>query len=83
MPTAIEPGRSLWPMRATCSAKKAWGTLTMTPAPSPVLPSASTAPRCQTALSAAMASSTTSRRGLPSMAQTRPTPQASRSEAGS
>ena len=70
-------------MRTTCSAKKAWGTLTMTPAPSPVLPSASTAPRCQTAFSAAMASSTTSRRGLPSMAQMKPVPQASFSDAGS
>ena len=83
MPTAIGPGRSVWPMRQTCSAKKAWGTLTITPAPSPVLPSASTAPRCQTAFSAAMASSTTSRRGLPSMAQTRPTPHASCSDAAS
>ena len=83
MPTAIGPGRRVWPMRQTCSAKKAWGTLTITPAPSPVLPSASTAPRGQTALSAAMASSTTSRRGLPSMAHTKPVPQASCSEAGS
>ena len=83
MPTAMGPVRSLWPKRATCSAKKAWGTETITPAPSPVLPSASMAPRCQTAFSAVMASSTTSRRGLPSMAQTRPVPQASRSDAGS
>jgi hypothetical protein len=56
---------------------------TRTPAPSPVLPSASTAPRCQRAFRALIASSTTSRRGLPSMAQTRPTPQASRSVEGS
>ena len=47
------------------------------PAPSPVLPSASTAPRCQTAFSASMPACTTSRRGLPSSAATRPTPQAS------
>ena len=53
------------------------------PAPSPVLPSASTAPRCQTAFKASTPINTTSRRGLPSIAAMRPTPQASPSSAGS
>jgi hypothetical protein len=53
------------------------------PAPSPVLPSASTAPRCQTAFSASMPFSTTWRDGLPSIETTKPTPQASCSSAGS
>src|ERR1043166_4479010 len=53
------------------------------PAPSPVLPSASTAPRCQTAFSAAIAASTTWRRGWPSRAAMTPTPQASCSSRGS
>ena len=59
------------------------GSSIMTPAPSPDRPSASTAPRWATAFSDLMAISTISRRGLPSMAQTRPTPQASRSDDGS
>ena len=54
-----------------------------TPAPSPDRPSGSTAPRWATAFRLRIAYSTTSRRGLPSMEQTRPTPQASRSEARS
>ena len=45
------------------------------PAPSPVLPSASTAPRCQIALSVLIPASTTRRDGLPSIDTTRPTPQ--------
>src|SRR6056297_646032 len=45
------------------------------PAPSPVLPSASTAPRCQIALSASIPACTTLRDGVPSMLTTRPTPQ--------
>ena len=42
----------------------------------------STAPRCQTALRASMASSTISRRASPFMSAIRPTPQASRSSSG-
>ncbi len=59
------------------SAKKSCGISIWMPAPSPVLPSASTAPRCHTAFSAAMPACTTSRRFLPSRAAIRPTPQAS------
>ena len=44
------------------------------PAPSPVLPSASTAPRCQTAFNAAMPFSTTLRLALPLIDTTKPTP---------
>ena len=40
--------------RRPASRKKSCGASTRMPAPSPVLPSASTAPRCQTAFSAAM-----------------------------
>jgi hypothetical protein len=46
------------------------------------LPSASTAPRCQTARSASIAASTTRREALPSVAATMPTPQASDSMIG-
>src|SRR5690606_20566049 len=53
------------------------------PQPSPVLPSASTAPRCHTAFSASMPATTTAREGLPSIAATNPTPQLSFSSAGS
>ena len=52
------------------------------PAPSPVLPSASTAPRCQIAFSALIPFSTTCRRGLPSIATTSPTPQEACSSSG-
>src|SRR6056297_412046 len=44
------------------------------PAPSPVFPSASTAPRCQIALSAVIPASTTLRLGLPLTDTTSPTP---------
>src|SRR5690349_3566614 len=52
------------------------------PAPSPVLPSASTAPRCHTAFSASIADWTTLRDATPSVAATRPTPHASPSNSG-
>jgi hypothetical protein len=81
MPTAMRCIASRRPL--ICSLKKSCGIWMWMPAPSPVLPSASTAPRCQTAFSASMPLSTTSRRGLPSIATTQPTPQASRSSAGS
>ena len=55
MPTPSLPGRSIWPARRIWSWKKSCGICTWMPAPSPVLPSASTAPRCQTAFSAAIA----------------------------
>jgi hypothetical protein len=45
------------------------------PAPSPVLPSASTAPRCQIACNALIPASTTPRDGVPSIDTTSPTPQ--------
>ena len=64
MPTAMRPGRSRSPPRCTTSAKKSCGISMWMPAPSPVLPSASTAPRCQTAFSASMPACTTWRRGL-------------------
>src|SRR6056297_2899695 len=51
------------------------GICTWMPAPSPVFPSASTAPRCQIALSASIPASTTLRLGLPLTDTTRPTPQ--------
>ena len=54
---------------------KASGMAHRMPQPSPVFPSASTAPRCQTALSALIPLSTTSRDAVPSIATTRPTPQ--------
>ena len=54
MPTAIGPGMTAQPLRSTAAAKKSCGISTWMPAPSPVLPSASTAPRCQTAFRAAM-----------------------------
>ena len=74
-PTASRSPRGACPVRRTWSSKKATGICTWMPAPSPVLPSASTAPRCQIAFSAAMPFSTTCRRGLPSTATTSPTPQ--------
>ncbi len=52
------------------------------PAPSPVLPSASTAPRCQIDFSAPIPFSTTRREGSPSSATTKPTPQEERSSSG-
>ena len=52
------------------------------PAPSPVLPSASTAPRCQTAFKASIPNSTTFLDFLPSVDTTKPTPQASCSKPG-
>ena len=82
MPTAIRPVGELAAARSA-RAKKSCGISRWMPAPSPVLPSASTAPRCQTAFSASIAASTTSRRGWPSIAATKPTPQASCSSAGS
>ena len=81
MPTAIR-----WSVRTApliLRWKKSCGIWTWMPAPSPVLPSASTAPRCQTAFSASIPLTTTSRRGWPSIATTQPTPQASCSSAGS
>ena len=50
--------RVVWPVRRIASRKKSCGTSTRMPAPSPVLPSASTAPRCQTFFSALMPIST-------------------------
>ena len=47
------------------------------PAPSPVFPSASTAPLCQTAFSALIPFSTTSLVFFPSVEATKPTPQLS------
>ena len=58
-PTPIVPPWSLRPERSTWARKKSCGTCRWMPAPSPVLPSASTAPRCQTDLSASMARVTT------------------------
>src|SRR3546814_15230531 len=49
------------PICSIASSKKATGSSTWRPAPSPVLPSASTAPRCHTALSASIAAVTTRR----------------------
>ncbi len=83
MPTAMRLSGALSPPREITSAKKSCGISMWMPAPSPVLPSASTAPRCHTALSASMPACTTSRRGLPSSAATSPTPQASCSCAAS
>ena len=82
MPTPSLPGPSTEPARRIWSWKKSCGICTWMPAPSPVLPSASTAPRCQTAFSAAIAAATTCRRGSPSSAAMSPTPQASCSSAG-
>ena len=53
-PTANSSSRIAWPVRSTCSRKKRNGICTWMPAPSPVRPSASTAPRCQIALSASI-----------------------------
>jgi len=72
-----------WPPRSIASAKKSCGISMWMPAPSPVLPSASTAPRCHTARNASMPACTMSRRRLPSSAATKPTPQASCSIDGS
>ena len=83
MPTASRASSGSWPVARMCSLKKSSGMRTWMPAPSPVLPSASTAPRCHTFFSALMPASTTRRDGLPSVAATRPTPQASCSQAGS
>ena len=83
MPTASRPASGSWPVRDTTSWKNSCGIWTWIPAPSPVLPSASTAPRCQTAFSASMPATTTSRRGTPSTAATKPTPQEACSSAGS
>ena len=47
------------------------------PAPSPVFPSASIAPRCQTAFNASIPYSTTCLDFFPSVDDTKPTPQAS------
>ena len=52
------------------------------PAPSPVLPSASIAPRCQTAFRASIPNSTTFLVLLPSVEDTKPTPHASCSSSG-
>src|SRR6056297_3040244 len=71
-----------WPVRRIWSWKNCTGICTWMPAPSPVLPSASTAPRCQTALSASIPFCTTCREGLPSTETTSPTPQLAFSSSG-
>ena len=59
------------------SAKKSEGISKWIPAPSPVFPSASTAPLCQTAFKALIPYSTTFLDFLPSVEAINPTPQAS------
>ena len=83
IPTASLSPLSLCPVLATCSMKNSRGIAICIPAPSPVIPSASTAPLCQIARSALIAASTTAREGLPLMAATNPTPQLSCSHEGS
>ena len=82
MPTASRAAPGVWPERSIASSKKAVGSSTWMPAPSPVLPSASTAPRCHTAFNASIAADTTRRDALPSVAAISPTPQASLSNSG-
>ena len=57
--------------------KKSEGISIWIPAPSPVFPSASIAPRCQTAFNASIPYSTTCLDFFPSVDDTKPTPQAS------
>ena len=77
-PPQPRPGSGSWSRRTPNSRararRKPWGRLSRTPAPSPVVGSAPTAPRCSRSSSAASPSSTTSWRGSPSSRATQATP---------
>ena len=73
----IESLLVLWPIFNTCLLKKEFETSNIIPAPSPVLPSASTAPLWNTAFSASTPFSTISLLDSPLIEATKPTPQLS------
>jgi hypothetical protein len=79
-PDADRVGLPRW---SASRAKKRRGSCTRMPVPSPLLPSAATAPRCVNAPSARTARRTMSCSGSPEMRATKPTPQASCSKSGS
>ena len=83
-PTAYWPGAgSVKPRRAASFAKKRWGIWTSMPAPSPARGSAPTAPRCSRLSRIWIPSSMILWDLRPLMSAMKPTPQASRSWAGS
>ena len=76
MPSPKTAG-SLMPDLRACLRINLSGMRVSRPAPSPLLPSASTPPRCASRIKASSARSTISREAAPPIWATRPTPQAS------